>query len=62
MIRLEIEHIILMAGILILLMGLLWDAFYILGAIFCLASYIIDLVKRMYSETTCPMCCNKGEK
>jgi len=49
-IKIEIHHIILIAGVLILFMGLAWQPFYILGGIFCLSAYCIDVIKRMKEE------------
>lgn len=62
MINLEAEHFVLGLGWWLLLMGLLWKWFAVAGVICCIASYTIDLVKRIKSETTCPICCNKGDK
>jgi len=47
MITLEIEHLLLLNGFLFLMMGLLFTPFYIVGGLSCLASYSVDLIKRI---------------
>jgi len=46
-ITIESEHWLLLTGILFIIMGLMFAAFFTVGMIACVASYAIDLTKRI---------------
>jgi len=46
-ITIESEHFTLLAGLLFMLMGILWFTFFIIGVSAVVCSYAIDLTKRV---------------